>query len=188
MAGIRSFIALEFSDEARAEFARVEELLKKADANVKWVDPGSMHLTLKFLGNVPEEQIPSISGRLEKIASETAPFDVLLEDMGVFPKWDYVRVLWIGIGEGGGCVKDLAERVEEAMLQEGFSKEKRSFSPHVTIGRARSSKNKDKLKEIAGSIEIKPVPIHISRVVLFKSELSSTGAVHTPLSVLVFGG
>ncbi len=188
MANTRSFIALEFSNEARAEFSRIEGVLRKADANVKWVDPGSMHLTIKFLGNVPEEQIPSISDRLEKIASETASFDVSLESLGVFPKWEYVRVLWIGIGEGGGRVKALAEHVEEAMFQEGFSKEKRSFSPHVTIGRARSSKNKEKLKEIAASIEVNPVPIHISRVVLFKSEFSSTGAVHTPLSVLGFSG
>ncbi|MGB2662281.1 MAG: RNA 2',3'-cyclic phosphodiesterase [Candidatus Omnitrophota bacterium] len=178
---IRSFVALELSDEARAELARIEEVLKKADANVKWVKPGSIHLTLKFLGYVPEGRIASISKKLEKIASEASPFDIVLSEIGVFPTWRQARVLWIGVGEGAEEVKSLARQVEDAMAQEGFEKEKRSFKSHLTIGRVRSAKNKEELEKEALKIKVTPAPSHISKIVLFKSDLSPKGAVYTPL-------
>ncbi|MFQ5952743.1 MAG: RNA 2',3'-cyclic phosphodiesterase [Candidatus Omnitrophota bacterium] len=178
---IRSFIALELSDEARAELSRIEGILEKAGANVKWVKPESIHLTLKFLGYVTEEKVASITKRLERIASECAPFDVTLSNIGVFPGWGYPRVIWIGTEEGSDKVKDLAKLVEEAMAEEGFEKEKRPFKSHLTVGRVRSGKNKDRLKEEAQSIKVKPASSHIKRIVLFKSDLSPKGAVYTPL-------
>jgi len=185
---IRTFIALEFSQEARDELVRVEGLLKEADANVKWVDPAIVHLTLKFLGNVAEDKIDSISGRLDEIASRTSPFDLSLDGIGVFPKWDYVKVLWVGIAGGSDQVKKLAESVDAAMSEEGFKTEERDFSPHITIGRVRTAKRKEKLREIASNVRVEPVTSHITGIVLFKSELSPKGAIHTPLSVLDFRG
>ncbi len=185
---IRSFIAIEFSDEARNEISRIEELLKKADADVKWVAPGSVHMTLKFLGSVPEEKIPCISGRLKDMASEIPAFDISLEDVGVFPKWEHIKVLWIGIGQSSERVRDLAERVEQVMAQEGFDRESRAFRSHLTIGRVRSAKNRDKIREIAGSIKVRPVSCRISRVALFKSDLLKSGAVHSRLSVFDLKG
>lgn len=185
---IRAFIALEISDEARGEVARLEKELKISGADVKWVMPESMHLTLKFLGNIPEEKIPVLSRRLDEITSVNAPFEATLHDLGVFPKWDHPRVVWVGLFEGADRVTAIAAQVEEAMAGEGFAKEERKFSPHITIGRVRTTKNKDKLKRIAEGIAVKPVTSRISGIILFRSELSSAGSVYTPLHVAEFKG
>jgi 2'-5' RNA ligase len=116
------------------------------------------------------------------------PFHVTLGEIGVFPRWSQPRVLWVGLGEGEEEVKSLAYKVEEAMAHEGFEKEKRSFSAHLTLGRVRSPKNKDKLEKIASMIMVKPVRISVSRVVLFESHLSREGATYTQLKAPLFTG
>ena len=184
---IRSFIALEISDEAREELARIEDKLKEAGADVKWIRPESIHLTLKFLGYITEEKVASITKRLGRIASGASPFDAVLSEIGVFPKWRYARVLWIGIEEGKEKVKALAGMVEEAMEEEGFEKEKRSFKSHITIGRIRTSKKLEKLEKEAGKIKVNPAVSHITKVVLFKSDLTPRGAIYTPLATADFG-
>lgn len=183
---VRAFIALELSDEAREEFSRITGILEEAKADVKWVKPASIHLTLKFLGYVNEEKIASISERLKDIVSGAVPFDVVLEGIGVFPKWDYVKVLWVGLAEGSARVKELALKTEQVMQAEGFEKEKREYSPHLTLGRIRSAKNKKELRNQAETIKVKPVKSHISRIILFKSELSPEGAVYSELASVDF--
>ena len=185
---IRCFIALDLSDETRSELDRIIGVLQEADANVKWVKPTSIHLTLKFLGQVEEEKIARISERLKDIARGASPFDILLEGMGAFPKWDYVKVIWVGLGEGSDKVKDLAKKTEEIMSEEGFEKETREFSPHLTLGRVRSAKKKKQLKEMSDSVKVDPASSHISRIVLFKSELSPQGARYTELASVEFAG
>ncbi len=179
---IRCFIALELSDETRSELSRIIEVLKGAGADVKWMKPGSIHLTLKFLGYVDEEKIPVISGKLKDIAGEIKPFDVALGGIGVFPDWDYVKVLWVGLESGADKVKELAARTEDIMSGEGFEREKRDFSPHLTLGRVRAAKKKRELKERAYSVKVEPPSNRISKVVLFKSELTPQGALYTELA------
>jgi len=179
---IRAFIALELSDEARDELSRITGVLKDANADVKWVRPASVHLTLKFLGNIPEEKVQAIAARLKKIADTVPPFKIELDGIGVFPGWNRVRVLWIGVRDPGAHAEDLAAGMEEAMTGEGFEKEKRSFRSHLTIGRVRTAKNKDKLKDLVTSVTVKPAQSHISRIVLFRSNLTPTGAVYEPLA------
>jgi 2'-5' RNA ligase len=185
---IRTFIALELSDEAREEFARITGILEESNADVKWVKPGAIHLTLKFLGYMEEDKVVRISEKLKDIALGVAPFDVVLEGIGVFPKWDYVKVIWVGLGEGADKVKELALKTEEAMQAESFEKEKREYSPHLTLGRIRSAKNKNELKKQAETVKVEPVLNHISKILLFKSELSSQGAVYTPLATAELEG
>jgi 2'-5' RNA ligase len=184
---VRTFIALEISDEAREELARIEDKLKEAEADVKWIKPESIHLTLKFLGYITEEKVPSIAKRLKDITSGTLPFNVVLSEIGVFPKWRYARVLWIGVEEGKEKVKTLAGMIEEAMEEEGFEKEKREFKSHITIGRIRTSKKLEKLEKEAGKIKVNPAVSNITKVVLFKSDLTPKGAIYTPLAVADFG-
>lgn len=180
--GTRSFIAIELSAEAKKELTRVVDFLKEAGASVKWVKPGSIHLTLKFLGDVPEDRITDIESKLKPIAESFPSFSMTLEGIGVFPDWKYVKVIWAGIGEGSSSLEELAEKVDEAMASAGFEKEKRAFKSHLTLGRVRNSKRKKELKEKAQEAEMKPVVITASSIVLFKSELTSEGAVHTPLA------
>lgn len=178
---IRSFIALELSDEAKNEVSRVAKELKDTGSDVKWVRADSVHMTLKFLGNIEEEKIADVVKRLDDTAAMFGAFDAVLGELGSFPKWEYVKVIWVGIGEGAEDMISIATAVEDAMCREGFPKEDRKFSPHVTIGRVRTPKNRDRLKKAASSITIKPVRSRISRIVLYRSELTPQGAVYTPL-------
>ena len=180
---MRTFIALDISEEARAEAGRIEKVLKDSGADVKWVKPDSIHLTLKFLGNIPEDRVGPLGAVLDEIASVNEPFDAVLHDLGVFPRWDYPRVVWIGLNEGADRVKKIARSVEDAMFREGFSRENRPFSPHITIGRVRTVKNKDKLKKIAADVVVSPVPSRMDRITLYRSELSPKGSVYTPLYI-----
>ncbi len=179
---IRSFIALDLSDEAREELARIIKELKRSDANVKWVRPESIHLTLKFLGYIREEQIDPISKRIEKIAEGISPFDINLERIGVFPGWTRPRVVWVGTGGYTDKVKALSKRIEDEMEEEGFEKEKRDFKAHLTVGRVRSLKNKEHLEKEAHSLDVKPAKSHISKIILFQSKLTPEGAIYTPLA------
>jgi len=179
---IRAFIALELSDEARGELSRVEGLLKKADADVKWAAPEAIHITLKFFSNIPEEKVSSVAESLKTVASRTHPFDITLSGIGVFPGWTRPTVLWVGINKGRGPLAELAGLVRSAMREEGKNKEEHSFSPHITIGRIKSGRNRADIKNIADSIEIASISTHISRIVFFKSFLTKEGAHHTVLS------
>lgn len=185
---MRSFIAIELSEEAREELGRVIDLLKKSGANVKWVKPGTVHLTLKFLGDVPEGRIQEIENALKGVSGKFPPFSMTLGQVGVFPDWKYVKVIWVGIAEGAQDAQELAKEVDEELSRIGFEKEKRPFKCHLTLGRVRSSRAKKELKEEALSVELKPVNIPAKSIVLFSSELTSTGAVHTPIAEIPLTG
>lgn len=145
---IRSFIAFDLADDAKAEVSRAAKELKSTGADVKWVSAGSIHMTLKFLGNIEEEKVPDIIRRLDGVASMFPAFDAALSELGSFPKWEYAKVIWVGIGDGADEMISIARSVEDAMCDEGIPKEDRKFSPHVTIGRVRTSKNRDRLKKL----------------------------------------
>lgn len=179
---IRTFIALELSPEVKKEISRIIGELKKSDAEVKWVRPETVHLTLIFLGEVPLETLEKVKGRLGEIAKGTKGFDIALNALGTFPNWDRAKVIWVGTSQGSETANDLAETVKRAMQEEGFEREIRAFKSHLTLGRIRGSKNKGKLEEISSKLDVKPISTHISSIVLFKSELTSRGAIHTPIS------
>ncbi|WP_166178118.1 RNA 2',3'-cyclic phosphodiesterase [Rubrobacter tropicus] len=99
--------------------------------------PERVHLTLKFLGDVPPDSLPRITATLEPIRRDHEPFDVLTSSFGVFPSPRRARVLWAGLGEGKEQMRSLAQTVETLLEPEGFQPEKKSFMPHITLGRAR---------------------------------------------------
>lgn len=167
---MRAFIAVEISEGARTEVARLQETLITAGADVKWVEPRNLHLTLKFLGEVPEEKIPALTESLGRTAAETPPFSFSLQGVGAFPRMEHPRVIWVGVQEGKEQLVQLAEKVGG----------ERPFSPHLTIGRVRSGARLAPLPFKAGE------PILADRLVLFQSVLSPDGSIYTPLAILPF--
>ncbi|MDD3088623.1 MAG: RNA 2',3'-cyclic phosphodiesterase [Candidatus Omnitrophica bacterium] len=178
---IRSFIALEISDEARSEIVRTIDRLKAEGADVKWSRPDTLHITLRFLGNIRSEQIQPVSKAIEDAASRGQEFDIVIGELGAFPGWDLPRVIWAGIADGADAAGDLARLIEGSLEKEGFPPEQRSFKAHLTIGRVMTPGNIDRLKKAAMSSALSPIRSHVRRIVLFKSELTPAGAVHTPI-------
>lgn len=187
MAGIRSFVAVELDAAARREMARVESVLRPAGADVKWVDPESMHLTLKFLGDVPPEKVEEVAGALKKAFEGRTTFGFTLSGVGAFPSPSDPRVVWVGVGAGREELTDLAGRTEEALAALGFPRERRAFSPHLTLGRCRSSRNAAALKAaMAGLRDYRGPSVTVRRAVLFSSDLRPPGPVYRPLAAFDF--
>ena len=181
---MRAFIAIEVSEDIKAVLGQIEAHLKYAGADVKWVRPEIVHLTLKFLGEIQEDKAKEITAALDGIARATKPFDITLKDVGAFPKIDFPRVIWAGLDKGAVESKELASKVDEALSLIGFNREERPFSGHLTIGRVRSSLNRAKLIEkmasSAANFQLSAVKAHkVASVILFQSKLTPQGSIYT---------
>ncbi len=185
---MRTFIALELSKEIKEELSRLQDELKKADADVKWVKPDNIHLTLKFLGNVEDTKIEQIRNILKEISSKHMAFEISLFKIGAFPHLNYPRVIWVNIDKGCGETEEIAKEIENNLEKEGFARESRPFSAHLTLGRVKSGKNKLKLKQKCVSIDIRPISCVINHITFFQSTLTPRGPVYTPLYMAGFKG
>ncbi len=196
---MRTFIAIELSEEIRGTLSQIQSHLKYSGADVKWGEKDNIHLTLKFLGEVSEEKAEKIKSILDEIGSQTKPFEINLKDIGAFPKIDYPRVIWVGLDKGAKESTELAQKIDDALSKIGFQKETRPFAAHLTIGRMRSSKNKEALKEKIESFRVTgngvrdtlPVtrnPFPVSSVIFFQSKLTPSGPIYTKLHEAKFIG
>ena len=140
MEKVRTFIAIKLTPEIISNIGRVQEELKRTDAQVKWVEPDNIHLTLKFLGHVTPEELEKVKITTKETLGPFAPFEMGVASLGAFPKIKYPRVIWVGIDRGRGELKRIAFSIEENLSKIGFAKEKRTFSHHLTLGRVKSSK------------------------------------------------
>ena len=140
---MRAFISADIG--ALPGIVKVLDDLKNTDADLKLVEPENIHLTLKFLGEIDEKMVDEIAGVMEKSVKEVSPFRIKLRGVGVFPSMDYMRVVWIGI-ENAEKLGIIVGRLENDLSNLGFKKEKRRFSPHMTIGRVKSPRNKEILQ------------------------------------------
>jgi 2'-5' RNA ligase len=138
MQRIRSFIAIELAGSVTAKAKSLMEKLKTPGVDVNWVAAGQMHLTLKFLGNVADADIPEICKVVGTAVAAVEPFEIICRGLGGFPSSAEARTLWIGIEQGKDELRELQAAVDNALKQEmGFAKEARGFTPHLTIGRVK---------------------------------------------------
>lgn len=183
MKSIRAFIAIEIDTLAKQKICELIEHLKKSNTDVKWAKESQIHLTLKFLGNISQDQAAQVSEALKIIATGACRSAVNLSGIGVFPGMNRPRVVWTGISKGAADIKRLAGLVEDAMEKLGFAKEKRDFKPHLTIGRIKSLKNIKALTDLISETMFSyREDIGINKLTLFQSTLTSKGAAYTPLS------
>lgn len=186
MGTIRSFVAIPLEAEIVSRIEKIYKELKMLPADVKWVQPKSIHLTLKFLGSIEEEAIEGIAQAIQQGMKGFAPWTVAVNNVGAFPSLRNPRVVWIGIEDKGGQLITLQNRIEQAMSKLGFEPEKRKFSPHLTLGRVRSPREKKELIQyLIDERERTFGDLRIDRVILFKSELRPSGAVYTGLKELI---
>lgn len=180
---IRAFIAIELSSGIKEELGRLQADLKSANADLKWVDLKSIHLTLKFLGNIQESRIEDIKRILDGISSRHNKFEISLSSIGGFPNVEYPRVIWVGIQKGASESESIAKDIEQELLGIGFEKEKRGFTAHLTLGRIRShTKGRDGLVSRINALDFKPsASCAVDKITLFQSTLAPQGAIYTPL-------
>ena len=186
---LRSFIAIELPEEAKEGLARLRKELERDEHRfVKWVDPKGIHLTLKFLGNIPSERVTEITEAVQKAAQGISPFLLEISGLGAFPSLKQVRVFWVGItGEVDKLFK-LQQNIDSALTVRGFAKEERPFTPHLTLARIRegtSPPQRRSFGELVGSTAFEDkYPVQVRAVRLMRSQLTPAGAVYTCLSVV----
>ena len=177
---IRAFICLELPKHVRDTIdVKATSLLKKTGARCSWVKPGNLHLTLKFLGDIPESIVPKLAAALEKVVAKAAPLSLSLKDVGTFGGRN-PRVIWVGIGGETVALEEMANAVDRAVANLGFPREKRRFGPHLTIARVRESKSAKRLLEKIEEIELPNESFIADRVTLMKSTLSTGGSIYEP--------
>jgi 2'-5' RNA ligase len=137
---VRTFIAFDLASGVKQRAAEIIKKLKSVDADVKWVEPSEMHVTLKFLGEIRYDEILPLCRVTQQITADFEPFDVGFAGLGAFPHADDPRTLWIGLEEGLEPLRELQQTLDAALCRElGFAKERRQFTPHLTIGRVNQS-------------------------------------------------
>jgi 2'-5' RNA ligase len=177
---MRTFIAIELPDDLKQEIARVQELLRAAGASANWTRPEGIHLTLKFLGEVPDAKAQEILQALEVAARGTGRLALAVEGAGAFPNIKSPRVLWIGVTGDIEQLATLQAAVEDAMDRLGFEREARKFSPHLTLARIKFPKPRDNWpRVIEGIRDVNLGGFEAGHLSLMKSELRREGAVYT---------
>ena len=187
MEQLRCFIAVELPEEIKAGLSRLQAKLKSGNEfPVKWVDPYSIHLTLKFLGDVNADMTSPITEAMAEAAPGVAPFRLEIKGLGVFPNLRRVQVIWVGISGEVDKLLQLQKGIESSLARLGFAPEARAFTPHLTLARVRdqaSADERQKLGElIAGTKFELAYPFPVEAINLMRSQLSREGAIYSRIS------
>lgn len=179
---MRAFIAIPFPEGVRASLATFQDQLKPCGASVAWVASENIHLTLKFLGDITDEQKDAVAAELARIAAQTPAFTMELGEVGVFPSAEAPRVVWVGLKQGTEQVTALAGELEQAARKLGLRVEERAFSAHITLGRVRTPRSKTPLMKGLERASWQSVPAWTANhVTLYQSHLLVQGARYTQL-------
>jgi len=182
---MRAFIAIELPSKIKAYLNNIQDKLKVSGADVRWVNPQNIHLTLKFLGEIEDKLEPQISRILEDVSLNKYSFTVRLDSLGAFPKINSPRIIWTGIKPENQVIYQIVEELENRMSVFGIPKEDKPFFAHLTIGRTRSGLNRDELinamNVLSSEISQGKVECSVTKLTLFKSTLTPQGPIYTTL-------
>src|SRR6185503_732425 len=174
----RIFCAVELPQSARRlvleHIARLKEKVPQAKAS--WARDANLHLTLKFLGEIPTASVGDFSKAVSRTGSAIQAFSIRFEQTGVFPTHGQPRVLWIGVNDLSARLSELHARLEEESAQAGFAKETRPFHPHLTVARLRQTENARVLANAHQQMDFDPVEVGVAELLVIRSELSSDGS------------
>jgi len=190
---IRSFIAIELPEQAREGLARLRRELERDEHGfVKWVDPQGIHLTLKFLGNIPAKRVTEISEAMKKAVQAISPFQLEISGLGAFPSLKQPRVFWVGVSGELDKLSALQQNIDSALAALGFAKEERPFVAHLTLARIREGASPAERRDFGELVDSTTFqdkyPVEVAAVRLMRSQLMPAGAIYTCLSVVGLGG
>ena len=191
---IRSFIAIALDQRAVAALQQLQDTLgrKPAARAARWAAPESIHLTLKFLGDVPADDLPVIAEALQERCGQHGPFRLALSGLGCFPDTRQPRIVWVGLQGDTAALLALQRDVEQVMDELGYPPERRPFSPHLTIARVRESAQRSEVQALGQAVERagvgEPAALEVDTVHLVRSDLRPEGPLYTNLAALPLSG
>ena len=181
---IRSFIALELPQTLKASLGEIQRAFKlEGYTFVKWVAPESIHLTLKFLGNIQMQKVDQIVRALTEVTVYVSPFVLETAELGVFPNASRPAVLWVALGSDIKSLIVLQKHIDDALEPLGFFKEKRAFTPHLTLARLRETTSITDRRDFGEAVTRMQIDIgckmEVNSISLMRSQLLPRGAVYS---------
>lgn len=183
MARLRTFIAVDPGKIIRNHLVALQEALARTGAEVKWVEPENLHVTLLFLGEVDERQLVDVCRIVKDCASRVPPFALHAEHVGCFPNPRRPRVVWAGVGEGTETLQALHGALETPLQDLGYRREERRYTPHITLGRVKSEDDTPGLGQaLAKRDHWKGGETTVQELLVMSSEVLAKGPAYTVLS------
>jgi 2'-5' RNA ligase len=178
---VRSFVAFDMDSESVLKrLTAVQALLVGTGADLKVVEPKNIHITLRFLGNVTAGTVEKIFEGMTRV--QFVPFDVKVCGVGAFPDLSYPRVVWAGITEGADSLRGIFTQLEPSLRSLGFAPDAKGFSPHLTIARVRSGRNKAELARlIRENVNYEFGTVRAACLRLKRSDLTPKGPIYSTL-------
>ncbi|RLI21498.1 RNA 2',3'-cyclic phosphodiesterase [Candidatus Bathyarchaeota archaeon] len=178
---LRTFIAFDIDDSAiieRLTYAQTE--LAKTGADLKLVEPRNIHITIRFLGNISPGMVEKIHDAMRNV--DFKPFTIEIRGLGAFPSLRFPRVVWAGIKGGEEELKNIFDQLEPQLRKLGFQPDPKGFSPHITIARVRTGRNKSELiKKLREFVDLNIGTFTVKCLRLKKSTLTPKGPIYTTL-------
>lgn len=174
---MRLFVSIDLPESLEEDIEALQAEFADAEG-LTFTEPGQVHVTLKFLGDVGEERLDALVDALETAVEESGvePFDATFGDFGVFPDLEYITVVWFGVREGGAEMTLLHDAIEQRVVDLGFDPEDHDFTPHATLARMKHAGDKDLVEEKVRTLDPDIGTMRVEEIRLKKSELGSNGA------------
>jgi len=183
---IRTFIAVDISQDIKMDLDRLISGFRHESKAIRWVRAQNLHLTLRFLGDIPEETIPSLAESLKSNLRGFGSFDLALSGLGGFPNMNKPRVIWVGSDDPKNKLGDLASKVESGCGEAGFGKGDKKFSAHLTIGRVKFPQGIENILDKIENTNFATKPFNVGEILIYKSVLSAAGPTYTKLETITF--
>jgi 2'-5' RNA ligase len=181
---VRTFICIEIPESIKERIRRLQDTLRRIEAQISWTKPQSIHLTLKFLGGVRASRIERVSNAVGRAARGISPFEIEIGGAGCFPSARSPKALWVGVSNVPDPLQQLYSNIEDELAQDGFPREKRKFSPHLTIGRVRAPHNASRVAEELVSSGFRSETFRATEVIVMRSDLNPSGSIYTRQAVI----
>ena len=182
MKGMRTFIGIFPPPHIQSAIAEIQSSLKIDDSGIRWEDQKKFHVTMKFLGNVPQDQLHQLYIVLERKSQSISRFEITLTNAGCFPTARAPKTVWIGSWmDQNILLQDCFTAVENACASAGFKKEERRFHPHITLGRVKGKISENLIKKIENTT-FEPLQFLCTELLIMKSDLSPSGSAYSQLS------
>jgi len=187
---IRSFIAIPLTGEVQRAARKLARELQGEKDGMRWVPDDNLHLTLKFLGDVVDRDVPQVCKVIRECCEAIDPFELKFEGTGGFPSGDRPRVVWVGITEGGESLIALVTRLELGLAKLGFKPEPRDYRPHLTLGRVRSGSraaSQEVVDKVARFKNRRLGVLEVDQVRLYASYLDKEGPTYNVMDKIYLG-
>ena len=184
----RTFLALDLDEAVRRQLVAVQRELGVAGANVKWTRPSQLHVTMKFLGDVTDDDLPQVCAGAAEACAAVQPFDFSVEGVVCMPTRGHLRMVWVGICDPTASMAKLQCRLEDIVAAMGFRREHRRFQPHLTLGRVKGGRGVTELRQAVAIMSDRSFCSQsASELVIYASQLRPEGPVYVPLATAPLG-